>query len=104
MDGSGRDEVVVMLFGGEFVDVLFCVKDDVSALCCPQIFYHLYFVDAFFQTEIYDGIWCCVEQIVAFVLCIGQAKFALGELVGGMYLQTEVASLHGVEEVEADGE
>ena len=37
-------------------------------------------------------------------MSVRQTELSLSELVGGVHLQAEVAALHGIEEVEADGE
>ena len=104
MDGAGRDEVVVVFLGWQFVDVLLGVEQNLAPLSSPQVLYHLHLVDAFFQAEIDHRVLASIKQIVALVLRVGQTELLLCELVGGMYLEAEVAALHGVEEVEADGE
>ena len=104
MNGACRDEVVVVLLGWQLVDVLLCIEQYLAPLGSTQVFYHLHLVDAFLQAEIDHRILARIKQIVALVLCVRQTELLLGELIGGVYLQAEVAALHRVEEVEADGE
>ena len=104
MNGACWDKVVVVLLGRQLVDVLLCIEQYLASLCCSQFLNHLHLVNAFFQAKIDHGIVGCIEQIVALVLSVRQTELSLSELVSGVHLQAEVAALHGVEEVEADGE
>jgi hypothetical protein len=65
---------------------------------------HLATIDAGTQTEIDGSVRGGVEQVVAFILRVGHSEFVLDVLGERMNLEREVAALHGVQKVEADGE
>ena len=104
MNRACRDEVVVVLLRRQLVDVFLCVEKDFAPLCSSQVLNHLHLVHALLQAQKDHRIFACIKQIVALILRVGKAELLLRELVSGMNLQAEVAALHRVEEVEADGE
>jgi len=94
---------MVMLCCRYLVDILFCIKHNLTSLCAAEIVNHRISVNTFLQTEIHHGILAGIKQIIAFILRIMYAEILMGELIGGMYLQTEIASTHSVKEIKAYG-
>ncbi len=75
-----------------------------TALGFPQPSRHPHGVDVRPQAKVDAGVRCGVQHVIAFVLRVGHSELVLNVFGQGMDLEREIASLHGVEEIEPDGE
>ena len=104
MDSAVRDQIMIMFPGRPFVYVLLRIERLTRYLGFIQCVDHLIRVHARFQTEVNGCILSGIQQIIAFVLCIIDAERITDILGSRVYLQTEVAPSHRIQEVEADRE
>src|ERR1039457_4429041 len=100
---SGRNQKVVVFSGGKPIDVLVCVKLNCALLRLQQVSHHLLAIDVLFQAKIYTPSLARIQKVVTLILGIVDAKLLLNVLGQRVYLKGEIAALHRVEKIEADG-
>ena len=69
-----------------------------------QVADHAARIDALAEAEINTGVSRCIQQVIALVLRIVHAEVLLDVLGERMDLERQVAALHRIKKVEADGE
>ena len=57
-------------------------------------------IDSLAQSQKHFGVWRSIEQVVAFILRVWHSEMLADVAAQRMHLERQVASLHGVEEVE----
>ena len=102
MHRSARNQKVVVLLGLNLIHIFLGVEHKTAFLSLTQVVDHRILVDTFFQSQIHHSILSGIQQIVALVLCIVHAEILADKLGGGMHLQTQIATAHGVEKVETN--
>src|SRR3984893_18315640 len=101
---SGRNQKVVVLLGGKPIDVLVGVKLNCALLRLQQVSHHLVAIDVLFQPQVYTPSLPRIQKVVALILGIVDSKLLLNILGQRVHLKGEIAALHCVEKIEADGE
>ena len=93
-----------MFLSRPLIYIFICIKSFSCLLRFIQSINHFIRIYTCLQAEEYSSTFFCIQQIVTFVLSIVDTECITDILCSRMYLQTQVASLHRIEEVETDRE
>ena len=95
---------MIVFFDRNFVDIFFSWEKFFSFFCCTKFPPHLFFIHAFFETEVYIRflVFIGIQKIVALILRIWHAEFFIDIFGQRMYLQGKVLTAHRIQQVKTD--
>src|SRR5216684_6236569 len=102
VDSAGCDEEVVMLASRPLIYTIQRLKRCAILLRVMQLSDQSLSIDVSLQSKVHACVWSGVEQVIAFILRVGHPKIVDDVLLERMHLQRQIATLHGIEEIEAN--
>ena len=100
VNGSGRDQEVVVLLSRDLVDELLRVKRRAALLCHLQLRDHIGDLYTLFQAQIYAGALFRVQNVIALVLRVSHAKIPMNIVCRRVHLQRQVLAADRIQKVE----
>ena len=104
VNSSRRNQKVVMPPGGPLVHIFIGIKPGSILLRMVELPSHLFPVYIRLDAQIDTGIGRSIQEVVALVLSVSNAKLFLDVFGQRMNLQRQISPVHRVQEIEAYGE
>src|SRR5258708_35701567 len=104
MDRARRDQKVVVLLGREPIHIRLSLEGVAICLSCLQFSYHGVPIYLALSAKIDASVLTSIQKVIALVLGVFHPEFVPDVLGLRVNLQREVATSHGIEELETNRE